>query len=137
MLIHQPHSVTFGGTPLPDVASIAIDRTAAREALEWSDAGPHAVFADIPEQRTTITLVRAPSRGELTPLLPAQMEELTFVYSAAGTPTDALRRRVTAMCVVRDVRHALDHARGTSRQIITMIAVALSGDSNPVTITTL
>ena len=47
MLVMNPRSVSFDGELLEDVTSVVIDRRGERVVVEWSDEGPHAVFADV------------------------------------------------------------------------------------------
>jgi len=133
MIIPHPNSVTFDGLPIIDVAFLLIDQHATRELIEWSDGGPHPVFADIVERRTTITLIRTPSRAE--PALPAisAAGELTLVFSDAGTNTDAARKRLTATCVVREIASPPTGPAGI-RQSISLIALSSDGASDPIVI---
>jgi hypothetical protein len=128
LLIPHPDTLAFDGLALPDALSITIDRAAAREILDWTDDGPHPTFADIPEQRTTITIARKPAPGDLTAPLPAQLGELSFIFSPAGT--DAARKRLRAQCVVREVRHDL----ASPRQFITLLALSPHGSTDPIVI---
>ena len=66
MLILNPRHVRFGPDLWPDVSLVAIEREAARLALEWSDLGPHPVFADAPEQQLTIRIVQEVARVAAT-----------------------------------------------------------------------
>lgn len=135
MLLPLPDTLSFDGLALPDAAAVLIDRAAARAVLDWSDAGPHPVFADVPEQRTTITIVRTLTRGDFAAPAPGQAGELAFLFSAAGTSTDADRRRFSAQCVVRDVRHEMNPAAAAARQSITLLALSPDGATDPIAIT--
>lgn len=135
MLLPLPNSLTFGEIALSDAAVVTIDRAAAKAVLDWSDAGPHPVFADVPEQCTTITIARDLIRGDLSAPAPGQLGELAFLFSAAGANSDAARKRFTAACVVRDVRHELLPARPAARQLITFLPISPDGTQDPVTIT--
>ena len=138
MLLPHPNSLTFADTPLPDATLVTIDRAAAKEILDWSDNGPHPIFADVPEQRTTITIVRTLTRGDLAAPRPGEQGDLTFVFSAAGANTDAQRKRLSATCVVRDIRHELNPAKpggAHARQLITLLALSPTGTEDPITTT--
>lgn len=134
MLLPIPNSLVFDGLPLPDATLVTIDRTAAREAVEWTDAGPHPAFADVPEQRTTITIARSLTSGDLAAPSPSRRGELTFLFSASGGTTDAARKRLRADCVVREVRHDLNPAAPSARQLITLLALSPDGATDPITI---
>lgn len=136
MLLH-PATVAFGTLTLDAVVAVTIDRLAAREAVEFSDAGPHVAFADIPEQRTLITITRRLDRPDLTALRPGDQADLSL--TAAVGASDAARARLTAPCVALSVRHHLSAAgpRPTALQTITLIAVSTDGAADPITLTQL
>ena len=137
MILH-PASVTFADTPLDNVLTIAVERLAAREVVEFSDLGPHAAYADMPEIRTNIILVRRPSPPELTAVHPGDAGEL--VFTAAGGTSDAARVRVRVLCAVREVRYDFNDggagpgARATPRQMLTFIALSPDGAPDPIVI---
>ena len=126
MLILSPQLVRFDTLEWTDVSLIAIDRTAAREAVEWSDLGPHPTFADVPEQRTTIRIIRQLDRGDLNAPAPGRAGELVFDVSPAAT--EAGKRTHTAQCVVLGVRHELSAGPKGHAAMQTIELVALSGD---------
>lgn len=134
MLILSPQLVRFDSQEWTDVSLIAIDRVAAREAIEWSDLGPHPMFADVPEQRTTIRLVRRLDRGDLSAPAPGQLGALSFEVSPAAT--EAGKRIHTAQCVVLSVRHELSTGpKGPSAmQTIELVALSSDGAADPVAI---
>lgn len=133
MLILSPRRVRFDTMEWTDVSLIAIDRAAAREAIEWSDLGPHPIFADVPEQRTTIRIVRHLDRGDLAAPAPGLAGELVFEVSPAAT--EAGRRTHAAQCVVLGVRHELGAGtRGPAAvQTIELIALSTDGAAEPLT----
>lgn len=131
MLLLHPTPVTFAGTPWPSILSAAIDRHAARFTEDWSDLGPHAVHADAPEQRTTITLTQELTRDDLQAPRPGDAGEI--VLHTAPTTTDAARKRIAAQAVVRSVEHALTRRGGT--RTITLTAISPDGATDPLTIT--
>lgn len=57
MLLLWPQHVLFGTSLLRPALALAINRSAAREALAYSDLGPTPVFADVPEERTEIKII--------------------------------------------------------------------------------
>lgn len=139
MLWLSPERVvwTAGGVEhaLTGVASVAVDRRATRLALERTDLGPHAVFADAPEQRVTLTIDRALDR---TPeeewtlaqaLLPGAMGELAV--RAASSAGDAGGRIARATAVVLSVAHTLSGRRGPV-QTIRLLAISPDGAAPPV-----
>lgn len=135
MLIPHPTLVTFGDLRLDGVAAITIDRTASREILDFSDLGPHAAFADVPEMRTQIRITRRLERAEFTSPLPGDQAELAFT-AASGTH-DADRRRIRATCVLIAARHEITEAatdRISARQTLVLMAVSADGAADPITI---
>jgi hypothetical protein len=139
MLIMTPTSVRFDTLTLDDVMLIAIERSAERAVVEWSDLGPHPTFADVPEQRITVKLSRRVHRGDLAALAPGQMGELSFVVSPQGTAAAA--KKHAAQCVVLGVRYELVHAAGSTAkgpsavQVIELVAVSASGSAEPFVVT--
>jgi len=132
MLILNPRLVKFGPTTWPEVSTIAIDRDSSRLALEWSDLGPHPVFADSPEQRLTIRIIQDIARDDLDTPRPGDQQTLTFYTAPTGA--DARRRKVTTTAVITAVSHDLSLSRGTQRRI-TLTALSADGSTDPITIT--
>lgn len=136
MLIPNPTLVTFGELTLDGVAAITIDRAAGREAVEFSDSGPHVTFADIPEQRTHITVSRRLDRPEFQTPVPGDQADLSFI--AAAGAHDSARTRIRAMCVVREVRHDVNESSrdraAAARQTLTLIAISPDGATDPITL---
>ena len=64
MLILSPEIVRFDSHAWDDALAIAVDRTPKRLIEEHSDAGPFAVFADVPEQSITIRVRRTLSTDD-------------------------------------------------------------------------
>jgi hypothetical protein len=131
MLTH-PRTVRFGSLVWDDVIAVAIDRSAHRLVEEWSDAGPYAAFADVPEQRVTIQVVQQVGAEDLAAPRPADQAVLTF--DTAPTAAESARRRVTATAVVTAVAHDLSQKRGATRTI-TLVAVSPDGAADPIAIT--
>jgi hypothetical protein len=131
----EPEEVSLLGHALGGVESVEIDRRATRLAMEWSDAGPHAVFADAPEQRVDVRIARRLEGGDgafEASVTPGAAGELSFAAGVAGS--DAGRVRVSASVVVTAVEHGL-RAGGCAQQRILCVAVSADGAADPVTIT--
>ena len=107
------------------------DRTASRQIVEWSDLGPHAVFADAPERKVTIKLERELTRDGLDGPLAGDAETLSLRTSPNAS--DAGGVAVTASAVVMRVTYELLGQAG-ALQKIELIAISESGDVDPVTI---
>ncbi len=131
MLILNPRDVRFGSVVLDDVRSVAIDRVASREIVEWSDLGPHAVFADAPERKVTIKLVRELTRDGLDVPMPGDSDTLSLRTSPNASDAGGISLSASAM--VTRVTHDL-LGRGGALQRIEFIAVSESGDVDPVSI---
>lgn len=130
MLLMNPEVVRFGTYVWEDVETLAVDRQADRSIVEHDDVGPHAVFADVPEQTVRIRIVRRLSRDDIEAPVPGEKEDLVFYTSPAGTDTG--RKRMTTTAVVLGVKHDLSPA--AARQVVTLVAVSASGDAEPVTV---
>lgn len=130
MLILNPPKVTFGSDTWENVSSLTIDRS-SEAVLEWSDAGPHPVFADALRRTVTITVVIELVRGPLDGPRPGDLETLTAI-SAPATP-HAGRVRLTALAMVASVRHEVSARRGAIRTV-TLAAISPDGAADPVTI---
>ena len=61
----NPSAVTFGGEAIDHAESVSIDREAVRAVEEYSDDGPHVVFADVPAQLAGAVLRRPTQLGHL------------------------------------------------------------------------
>lgn len=139
MLIITPAAVRFDSLTLDDVTLIAIERSAERAVVEWSDFGPHPTFADVPEVRTGVRVSRRVHRGDLASPTPGQFGELSFVVSPAGTAAAA--KRHAAQCVVMSVKYDLAQPAGTAAkgpsavQVIECVAVSASGSAEPFVVT--
>lgn len=128
MLFLRPQHVMLFNQALDGVSAVVVDREASRVALEWSDAGPHVVFADAPELKVTIRVTRALTRDEATPARPGDTGPLVFRVGAGAD--DAGVRLFSATVVVMGVRHSLK-SEGGARQEIEMVAVS-SGAPDPI-----
>ncbi len=131
MLILNPDKVTFAGEPWTEVVVVSIERASEKSVLEWSDNGPHAVYADVPEERMTIRITRLVSASEIDTPGPGALGELEF-FTSIGT-SDARRQRVRALGVIERVTYQCVQKSGTT-QTITLLAISTSGDECPLTI---
>lgn len=134
MLVLNPGMARFEEWVWEDVASVALERGAARLVEEWTDFGPHAGMVDVVEQRTTVRLTRRVSGSEMeTPAL-GSSGSLVF-YGAAGG-TDAGRVRVTVKCVVTGVKTEAGVDQGKGVQTLTFVGVSgvTGGAADPVKI---
>ncbi len=129
MLILNPRLVKFGSAAWPDIASIAIDRAAHRTVEDWSDLGPYAVLADVPEQKVRITIMQELAREDVN--VPRPGESGTLSFCTSPTASDAGRRRFTCTAVVLDVKHELSLRKGAIRTI-TLAAISPDGEADPV-----
>lgn len=131
MLVLNPRVVKFGSAAWEDVAAVSVDREAQRLVLEWGDLGPHAVLADVPEQKVTIRVVQEVARGDVDVPRPGDQGTVEFYTSPASG--SAGRRRVNATAVIIDVTHELSLRGGAIRRV-TMVAVSGDGVTDPVSV---
>lgn len=131
MLVLNPRLVKFGPSTWENVVSVAIDRAAHKQVIEWSDAGPHAVMADVPEQRVTIKVMQELLREDIAAPRPGEQAELIVFISPAG---DSARRKVAMQAVVLHVTHELSLKKGAVRTV-ELAAVSSAGSVDPITIT--
>lgn len=131
MLILNPRSVSFGATTYPDVLLVAIDRSAKRLALEWSDLGPHVAFADVPEQIITVKLVQEVMDGSPNGPGPGESATLTFVTSPTGSDSAAVR--LTATAVVTSCTHEITTGGRNigARRTVEFVLVSATGAADP------
>lgn len=131
MLLLNPQAVKFGVALWPDVVAVLVDRTPELQVVEWSDTGPHAVFADVPEQRVTLRVSRRLLRD--TPVSPRPGDSAELVAYSSPTAGDALRQRLRAACVVTHVTHEFSTQRGAI-QTVTLVALSADGATDPIAI---
>lgn len=131
MLVLNPRVVKFGPAVWEGVLAVAVDRLANKRIIEWSDAGPHATFADVPEQRIEVKVTQELVREDLAGPVPGQQAEL--VLHTSPTASDAARRRVSLQAVVVQVSHELSLKKGAVR-VIELVAVSATGSADPVVI---
>lgn len=129
MIWLNPDKVVLGGFELRNVLAVAVDRTARRSAEEWTDFGPHVGFADVPEQRVSISITRRVLETETTGPKPGEQHALSFRTSASASGASV--RQVSAMVVVRAVEHAVASS-GRATQRIQATAVSSDGAADPI-----
>lgn len=132
MLVMNPREVSFQGAVIEDVSSITVDRRAERVVMEWSDLGPHAVFADVPERRVVIRVTHEVVRGDITG--PAPGDEGELIFHTSPSSSHAARRRVSATVVITAVAHELSRKRGAQRTI-DAVALSANGLDDPIEVT--
>ncbi len=131
MVIIKPTGVTFGVQAWADVTSVVIDREAAEAVVEWTDAGPHAAFADVPAQRVTVRVERMiGGPGEMDAPRPGEMQTLGVQWSRGRS--SAAELAMTARCVVMRVVHEAT-GKGVTRRV-DLVAVSVDGVRDPVTV---
>lgn len=133
MLVLDPSAVEFASVGWSGVRSVAVDRAADGELVSYGDDGPHVVFADAPRQKVTVKLVRRLTGGTLDGPVPG--DEGTLRFETAIGRTDGSRSKVSLLGVVTKVQHGV-HRDGVE-QTVSFVAVASSGDVDPVDVTAL
>lgn len=130
MLLLNPRLVTFGAATWDGIAAVAIDRAAHRTIEEWTDLGPYAAAADIPEERIRIRITQELARDSLD--TPRTGQQATISFYTAPTLGDAGRKKVSATAVVLAVEHEVSLKRAI--RTITLAAIS-DGQSDPIQIT--
>lgn len=134
MVIIKPSGVTFGTQAWSDVTSVVIDREAEKAVVEWTDAGPHVAFADVPAQRVTVRVERpVASPAEVDGPKPGDLQTLAVQWSRGVSSAADLV--MTARCVALRVTHEVT-GKGVTRRV-ELVAVSTDGARDPVTITRL
>jgi len=132
MLVLNPRRVTFGAATWGNVSSVSIGRTSSKLLAEWSDAGPHVVLVDAPEQLVTVRVVQEMLADDMDTPRPGEAGELAF--TTGQNSSDAATREVTIdQAVVRSVSYETSTGRG-SRRSIELIAVSSDGATDPVNV---
>jgi hypothetical protein len=132
MLIVNPDVVWLGAAELRGVKSVAVERVGQRVALAWSDAGPHAAFADVPEQKVTMRVVQElPGAYENSP---RPGDSVSVSVHVAPSGAEGQRRRLSATGVVTGVTYQVLQ-RGGSTRTIELVLVSSDGVADPITAT--
>lgn len=130
MIILRPDRVSFAGQDWAGVERLSIDRVGTRVVRAWSDDGPHAVFADVPEQAVRVRVTQAIDQTALTAPLPGDLGQLRVEL---GRGADEQRRLVRIDAVVESVTHEI--AGRVAQRVVGLIAVSPSGGTDPVVVT--
>lgn len=131
MLVLNPQSVKLLGQPVERVRRVAVHRTPGRTILEWGNLGPHATFADVPEQRVEIELVADLERGSLDGPTPG--DDGTLELFTSPTAGSGGRRRVEASVVVTAVHDEVEPG-GKAQRRVKMAALSSDGLEDPIDI---
>jgi len=133
MLWLNPTEATLDGAPLPGVRSVAVDRVTTRTAEERTDAGPHVVFSDAPEQRVTLRLRRRVAGADDAALPGVPLGAMAaLAFRAAPSSGDRNGRRISATVALRAVEHGFTAREGFT-QTLTMTAISPDGAADPIT----
>ncbi len=131
MLLLNPRTVRFGPATWDNIAAAVIDRNPHKAIEEWSEAGPFATVADVPEQRIRITITQELTRDDISAPRPGDAATLTL-YTAPAL-ADSGRKKVSCAAVVLAVTHQLSLQKGSLRTI-QLAAVSPDGAADPITI---
>ena len=129
MIWLNPARVVFGGQALSHVESVVVDRVSSKLLLERGDGGPHVVFADVPEQRVTVRVVRRAVEADSVEVSPGELGVLSFDRSLNAS--SSVERVTISQAVVTGVTHRLERS-GDARQTVEFVAVSSDGSSDPV-----
>ncbi len=132
MLIVNPDVVRLGSAELRGVRSVAVERVGQRVALAWGDAGPHAMFADVPEQKVTMRVVQEILGAFESSPRPGESVGVTVSVSPDGA--EGNRRRLSATGVVVGVTYQVLQ-RGSSTRTVELVLVSSDGAADPLTAT--
>ena len=134
MLWLSAERVQFDGVEYRNVLSVSIDRKATLIAKEWSDFGPHVVFADVPEREVIVHVKRQVT--ESAPEAPKPGDHVSLSFQTAIGATDAQRRSVQASVVVLGTSIAFAPKQGWVESI-ECLAISADGEADPITMTDL
>lgn len=130
MVFLNPDIVKLGALTLANVQFVAIDREARRTALEYTDLGPYAAFADVPEQRVVVRIVRRIAESEALAIKPG--DRLALSLRAAPNLSAGPVRAISATVVISAVEFTMSQ-RGGATQRISAIAISSTGAVDPIT----
>ncbi len=131
MLVLNPRTVTFGDARWENIQAVSLDRVPQRVVEEWSDAGPYAVFADVPEQKLRVTVVQDLAAADLAAPVPGDRGTMAFCTSPAAA--DQRRQRLSMDAVVLRVTHDLS-VKGAPTRTILLAPVSSDGGGDPVSV---
>ncbi len=131
MIWLNPQTVDLGGVALSEVRQVAVDEKPEKLIVDFSDAGPHVAFADVPERRSTVKIRRRVLANETLGI--AVGDERVFEMRTSATAGDGSGVIVTATVVVTSVQYRLDRHDG-AEQTIEAVAVSADGSTAPVSV---
>ncbi len=129
MLVLNPSSVSFAGTVWPGVTLVTISRAAQKQVTEWSDAGPHVVLADVPEQVVKLRVEAELKEGDANG--PAPGASGTLSVTTSPNASDAGKRVISATVVVAAVSYEVSAKRGAVRTV-ELVAISSDGATDPI-----
>lgn len=131
MLVLNPSSVMFAGAAWPNVTLVTVSRSPQKQVTEWSDAGPHVVLADVPEQLVKVRVESEVRDGDANGPSPGAGGTLTVTTSPNGS--DAGRRVISMYAVVAAASYEVSLKRGAVRTV-DLVAVSSDGAADPITV---
>ena len=137
MLMLVPRVVKFGAITIERVVAVAVDRMAAKSVVEWGDAGPFVVLADVPEQRVTVTVRQVLTREDLADLKPGASGMLV-IYTGA-TAGESGRRKVSGTGVLQSAESEIRGGEGTggaasAMRVLKFVMVSSDGVTDPIVV---
>ncbi|MEM9663201.1 MAG: hypothetical protein AAF937_12940 [Planctomycetota bacterium] len=131
MLVLRPESVELDGVAWAGVESIAVERSASRELIEFGDIGPYAGFVDVPRRKVTVRVTRAADEGLADELELGEERSVSFVAAFGGTD----RGRVLATVGGVVTRVSYESKPGGVKQVVTLAGVSPDGGAaDPVSV---
>lgn len=131
MLVLRPELVELDAAAWSGVESIAVERSAGREVVEFGDDGPYAAFVDVPRQKVAVRVTRSADEGLGDELSLGESRTLAFVASLGGT--DRGRVRATVLGVV--TRVAYESKPSGVKQVVTLAGLSPDGGAgDPVSV---
>jgi len=130
MLFLNPPSLSLLSTTYSNIESVSIDRLAHRELTDYSDSGPYAVFADIPESKVEIAITQRLDSGNDQSLTgPKPGQQGTLELTTSPNASQAQRKKLTAQVVIRSVRYDLT---AKPKRTISLVAISPDGAADPI-----
>ncbi|XVJ58421.1 MAG: hypothetical protein HEQ23_03080 [Tepidisphaera sp.] len=138
MLMLMPRSVKFGATTIESVTAVAIDRAPDKLIADRGDGGPHITFADVPEQRVTVSVRQHLIREDVTDLKPGASGTLAVWTAPAASET--ARRKLSGVAVLlsseTELRSGASAASGVvATRVLRFLMVSADGAADAITIT--
>jgi hypothetical protein len=124
-----PSEVSLGSAVLGGVVSVAIDQKADRLVVEYGDQGPHPVFIDAPERRTSVTIVREVNQDEGALVNVGDLATLT-VRGRESASTE-IGQKYAGEVVVIEVSHEFSR-KGGLVQRVKAVGVSATGAAAPI-----